>query len=458
MTEVTVRRTGSRRTTGSRLLIGIGVLAASVLGTGAASTAASAAPRADVVAGTLRAAAASPGTSDFRRTGTPQAVRPHDYGPSCSFNGVSNVTVISTSPGATISISCNGWLPDEQVTAFMASPLALVTGSTDDTDVASAVNFLTDHKGGLAGTFTVPNPFTAADPSAVCPPTAAQVAAGLLRCGLLMGDGVSQAGGYQGIAAVAFDLPGAPQPPTPTAVGIAATPNGGGYWIADADGHVSDHGDALPFGDASGLPLAAPIAHIVATPDGGGYWLVAGDGGTFAYGDAGFYGSMGGSPLNRPVVALAPPKDGKGYWLVASDGGIFAFGDAAFHGSMGGQRLNKPVVGIAADDTSGGYWEVATDGGIFAFGAPFYGSTGALFLNQPINGMAATTSDGGYLFVASDGGVFAFGNAAFHGSAGALALAAPIVGLALDRATGGYWLLGSDGGVFAFDCPFYGAG
>jgi hypothetical protein len=457
MTEVTVRRTGSGWTTGSRLLIGIGVLAACVLGTGVASSAASAAPRADFVAGTLRAAAASPVTADFRRTGTPQAARPRDSLPSCSFNNVLQATVIPVTPGASIAISCTGWLPNEQVTAFAISPLALATGSQDDVDLGATVNFQTDGAGTLHGTFTVPDPFVAADPAAVCPPTADQVASGLLRCGILMSDGVSQAGGYQGIAVVAFDYAGAPPPPPPAAVGIAATPDGGGYWIADADGHVSDHGDALPFGDASGLSLTAPIAHIVATPNGGGYWLVAGDGGTFAYGDAGFYGSMGGAPLNQPVVDLAPTKDGKGYWLVASDGGIFAFGDAGFHGSMGGQRLNRPVVGIAADDASGGYWEVATDGGIFAFGAPFFGSTGALALNQPINGMTATTSDGGYLFVASDGGVFAFGNAGFHGSAGALALAAPIVGMALDPATGGYWLLGSDGGVFAFDCPFYGA-
>ena len=32
---------------------------------------------------------------------------------------------------------------------------------------------------------------------------------------------------------------------------------------------------------------------MAATPDGGGYWLVAADGGIFTYGDAGFYGSTG---------------------------------------------------------------------------------------------------------------------------------------------------------------------
>ncbi len=289
----------------------------------------------------------------------------------------------------------------------------------------------------------------------MCPPTTVQVDAGFLRCGILMTDGVDSSPGYVGIAAVAFDYaaPAVPTTSTATVVGMASTPDGNGYWLAWSNGQVTTYGDALDFGDASGIPLNSPIAHIVATSDGYGYWLVAGDGGTFAFGDAPFYGSMGGFPLNRPVVDLAPTPDGGGYWLVASDGGIFAFGDAAFHGSMGGQALNRPVVGLSAAGPGGGYWEVASDGGIFAFGAPFHGSTGDLPLNKPINGMAATNDFGGYLFVASDGGVFAFGDAVFSGSTGALALNAPMVGMAIDPATDGYWLVAADGGVFALRSP-----
>ena len=75
---------------------------------------------------------------------------------------------------------------------------------------------------------------------------------------------------------------------------------------------------------------------IAATPDGGGYWLVASDGGVFSYGDTNFYGSAGGTHLNRPVVGIAATPDGGGYWLVASDGGVFNYGDAGFYGSAGG--------------------------------------------------------------------------------------------------------------------------
>ena len=87
---------------------------------------------------------------------------------------------------------------------------------------------------------------------------------------------------------------------------------------------------------------------MAATHDGGGYWLVASDGGIFNYGDAPFHGSAGSLPLNKPVVGMAPTSDGGGYWLVATDGGIFNYGDAPFYGSAGSIPLDQPVVGMSA--------------------------------------------------------------------------------------------------------------
>ena len=106
-----------------------------------------------------------------------------------------------------------------------------------------------------------------------------------------------------------------------------------------------------------------PVVGMAATADGGGYWLAATDGGVFSFGDAQFHGSMGGQHLNAPIVGIAATPDGGGYWLVASDGGVFSFGDAGYFGSMGGLPLNRPVVGIAATADGHGYWEVASDGG-----------------------------------------------------------------------------------------------
>jgi hypothetical protein len=244
---------------------------------------------------------------------------------------------------------------------------------------------------------------------------------------------------------------------TAPAVGIASTPDGGGYWVASANGGVFAFGDATFYNSLAGVHLTQPIVGIAATPDGRGYWLVASDGGIFAFGDAGYYGSMGGHPLTRPVVGIATTPSGHGYWEVASDGGIFAFGDAGFYGSMGAHWLNKPMVGIAPAPGGRGYWEVASDGGIFAFGAaPFYGSTGAVRLFRPVVAMASTRDGKGYWMVASDGGIFAFGDASFHGSTGGTVLASPVVGMTAPSQLG-YWLGAADGGVFSFGVPFHGA-
>jgi hypothetical protein len=452
----------ARRSQAGRLGSLLGVVACATLGFGIASpaTGAAAGPSAGPDLGALPAVvAADPATTralvsvPTDQLGIRPASAPHaTASPACVFNGATGI-VEGVTPGSTINISCSGWAPNTPVAGAEFSPLLVKSGSSDEIDQAAQF-FTSDPAGNLTGAFIVPNPFSAPDPAAVCPPTAAQQTQGYLRCGVALldqnGNGTAVALNYLG-QLVPPPAPGA------TAVGMAATPDGGGYWLAWSNGDVTTHGDAPSYGNASTFNLAQPIAHIVSTPDGRGYWLVAADGGTFAFGTAGFYGSMGAAHLNKPVVDMAPTSDGKGYWLVASDGGIFAFGDAVFRGSMGGLPLNKPIVGIAADNATGGYWLVASDGGIFAIGAPFFGSTGALGLNKPVNGMAATANDRGYLFVASDGGIFAFGNAAFHGSTGGLTLNKPIVGMSIDPATGGYWLVGSDGGIFAFGAPFFGA-
>jgi hypothetical protein len=153
--------------------------------------------------------------------------------------------------------------------------------------------------------------------------------------------------------------------------------------------HVTKSGTAGPdavtaFGTAAGAvpgsslsALNAPIVGIAATPDGGGYWLVAADGGIFTFGDAKFLGSLGAVTLNQPIVGMAATPDGGGYWLVAADGGIFTFGDAKFLGSLGAVTLNQPIVGMAATPDGGGYWLVAADGGVFTFGSAVYAGSDA---------------------------------------------------------------------------------
>jgi hypothetical protein len=202
---------------------------------------------------------------------------------------------------------------------------------------------------------------------------------------------------------------------------------------------VTAFGAAAAVGGTTLDNLTLPVVGMAATPNGLGYWVVAGDGGVFAHGDAAFEGSAGGTHLSAPVVGMAATPDGRGYWLVAADGGVFAYGDAVFAGSMGGRPLNQPIVGMAATPTGNGYWMTAADGGIFAFGnAPFEGSMGAKPLNQPIVGMAASPDGGGYWLAAADGGVFNFGDAPFGGSDAAAPQQARAVGIA--GRSGGYWI------------------
>jgi hypothetical protein len=231
---------------------------------------------------------------------------------------------------------------------------------------------------------------------------------------------------------------------------FAADPTGG-YWTATAGGTVTPHGGAPTLGSPalSGLRLSKPIVGMAPTPDGGGYWLVASDGGIFNYGDAAFYGSTGAIHLNRPIVGMAATRDGHGYWLVASDGGIFSYGDAAFYGSTGSIRLNRAIVGMAATADSGGYWLVASDGGIFNYGdAAFYGSTGSLHLNRPIVGMARTPDGSGYWMVAADGGVFTFGDAGYYGSTAGTGVSA--LGIVIDPPAPGYAVVTTTGAASPF--------
>ncbi|HWD07805.1 MAG TPA: hypothetical protein VHA57_01800, partial [Actinomycetota bacterium] len=156
----------------------------------------------------------------------------------------------------------------------------------------------------------------------------------------------------------------------------------------------------VPFDGSTGsLKLNAPIVGMAATPDGGGYWLVAADGGIFSFGDAGFYGSTGSLKLDKPITGMTVTPSGKGYWLVASDGGVFSFGDAAFFGSAAG-RAGAAVVGIAAapnivsgvtsiffypwygtpSSTASGIWMHWDQGGHtppYDIGSSFYPSLGA---------------------------------------------------------------------------------
>jgi len=242
-------------------------------------------------------------------------------------------------------------------------------------------------------------------------------------------------------------------------VAVLIRPSTGAASAPPAPGQPVPLGDALSYGSKAGQVLEAPIVAMAATSDGGGYWLAASDGGVFTFGDARFAGSAGAFDLQGPIVAMAATSDGGGYWLAAVDGGVFAFGDAQFAGSAGALSLRAPIVAMAVTPDDRGYWLAAADGGVFAYGdARFAGSAGSFDLQAPIVAMAATPDGGGYWLVAADGGVFAFGDAPFAGSMAGKPLLGSVVSMATTPDGSGYWLASADGGVFAFgDAPYVGS-
>ncbi len=227
------------------------------------------------------------------------------------------------------------------------------------------------------------------------------------------------------VVSVPFTVTSTAVPPA-RFVGMAPTPDGGGYWLVNAGGGVFSYGDAAFHGSLPGLGItpAAPIVAIAATPTGGGYWLAAADSGVFAFGDATFYGDTVPAPGSHtseiPTTALLPAPDGHGYYEVHVAGtSVEAFGPSA------GLRVTNPTAGTflnaaALGPDGKGLWQAGTNGGVYAAGnASYDGSLPGLGVSPaaPIVGMASTPHGSGYWLVGADGGVYAFGDAGFHGSA-----------------------------------------
>ncbi len=222
-------------------------------------------------------------------------------------------------------------------------------------------------------------------------------------------------------------------------VAMAATPDGGGYWLASADGGVYSFGDARYYGSAGMLHLYAPIVAMAATADGRGYWLVGIDGSVYSFGDAHYYGSPAGG-VPDPVVGFAPTPDGRGYWLVTSHGAVYSFGDAHYYGSLGRTNLhNIPVVAIAPSADGRGYWLVQGGGEVVPYGdAP---RLGGMRGHPPVSGIASAPGGRGYWLVCNDGEVDAFGDAKNWGGDNHASPRPPISAIVADPAGNGYWLL-----------------
>lgn len=188
--------------------------------------------------------------------------------------------------------------------------------------------------------------------------------------------------------------------------GMAATPDGKGYWLVGSAGRVFAYGDAATY---PALRHAHAIKGIVAAP-GGGYWLYTAYGNVYRTSGTAWYGSPTGRGFRgASITGMAPTPDRRGYWLVDAAGKVFAFGDATNYGAV---RPAHPIAGIVAAP-GGGYWLYTAHGNLYpSAGTAWYRSPASNgFRGASITGMAATPDGLGYWLVDAAGSLFAFGDA-----------------------------------------------
>jgi hypothetical protein len=110
---------------------------------------------------------------------------------SCTYNGSPVAFVASNTTGTPVTVSCTGLPANTQLIVAQTSPLAGVispaSSAAQEADLGTAMAVTTSPTGTLSATITVTatggSPgFSALDKRAVCPPTQAQVNAGLTNC------------------------------------------------------------------------------------------------------------------------------------------------------------------------------------------------------------------------------------------------------------------------------------
>lgn len=216
-----------------------------------------------------------------------------------------------------------------------------------------------------------------------------------------------------------------------TVTGVARAANGHGYLALTSSGYVWDWTALNYFGETAGNSAllggdTTQAIGIALTPDNGGYWELMQDGMVIPFGDAMFYGSpldesctQPGAPICQPTqlnsstdtsvnifgqwdgaAGLIPTPDGQGYMIASASGGVQPFGDGiwswdTFQQGINGicpqgsscplHTLNRPINNITANPQSYGYYLTAKDGGVFSGGGDVWYGTAYNSNNQLLN-------------------------------------------------------------------------
>jgi hypothetical protein len=161
----------------------------------------------------------------------------------CTYNGSPTAVVASNTTGTTVTVVCTGLPKKTLLIVAQTSPLAGVispsSSSVTEADLSTGTSAMTSSTGTLTATITVtatggtPS-FSATDKNAVCPPTQAQVNAGLTNCVVTVADLATTTGLNYGNIIYATS-------PTPHAPTLALTP-----------GHIGPKGGVVTARDKAG--------------------------------------------------------------------------------------------------------------------------------------------------------------------------------------------------------------
>ncbi|MHB8290291.1 MAG: RHS repeat-associated core domain-containing protein [Acidimicrobiales bacterium] len=212
--------------------------------------------------------------------------------------------------------------------------------------------------------------------------------------------------------------------PTQPVVGIAATSDSSGYWVATAHGSV--YSFTAPFGGSRSTgKFTGSMVSIVADPGSStGYWLVSQLGQVYAYGGAPY---LGGSPATlfpahnvygESVAAMAATPSGGGYWMVTNYGTVYAYGNAQMAGfndpGLDGTNFDW-YAGIGSGPGGDGFWLVRSRGQTYAFGETYFGNPTIPSQNEVV-ALATTTQHTGYDLMDTSGQFYAYGTVPFTGN------------------------------------------
>ena len=178
-----------------------------------------------------------------------------------------------------------------------------------------------------------------------------------------------------------------------------AAPGGG----SSARGQVVSAGARL---DGSGArTLRAPVRAIgiAADPATGGYWILRSTGGVDSF-HAPWHGSLAGRiPHGTAVTAIAAGRPG-GYLVLTSNGGVHGFGTPVYGSDAGQLRAPVRAVGLAADPATGGYWILRSNGQVDNFHAPRHRSLACRIAAGSTAAALSAGRRGSYRILISTGG------------------------------------------------------